>query len=417
MSPIATAKKLFGLVAIDTTPLRESRDYRWLLGAQAISSLGSSITYVVLPWQIYQLTRSSVMVGLVGVAEFVPMLVMAFVGGNLADRFDRRQLVRFADGALGLVAVLLVLNARLASPSVAAIFVLASLSAGLSALARPARDSIVPRIVVPERMSAAAAIGSLVYSVSWVGGPAVAGLIVAGFGPAIGFGIDAVSYLCSVLMVSQIKPLPPRSESAALGWSSLVEGWRYAVSRQELIGTYVIDMNAMFFGMPMALFPAMAERFGPGTVGLLYAMPAVGVGICSLTSGWTSRVHRHGRAVVLAAAGWGVAIIGFGFATSLWVALVCLALAGAADSISGIFRMTIWNQTIPDHLRGRLAGIEQVSYLSGPYLGNAEAGLVAGAFGVRASVVSGGVLCVVGSAIIGALLPRFMAYDARTHSK
>ena len=362
---------------------------------------------------MYRLTGSSTMVGLVGVAEFVPMLVMAFVGGNLADRLDRRLLVRAADATLGVVAILLMLNAMRPAPSVVAIFALASLSAGVSALARPARDSIVPRIVAPERIPAAAALGSLVYSVSWVGGPAVAGLIVAGLGPAVGFGIDAASYLGSVLMVSMIRPLPAQSATVSIGWSSLVEGWRYAASRQELIGTYVIDMNAMFFGMPMALFPAMAERFGPGTVGLLYAMPAVGVGICSLTSGWTSRVHRHGRAVVIAAAAWGIAIVGFGLATALPVALLCLALAGAADSVSGIFRMTIWNQTIPDQLRGRLAGIEQVSYLSGPYLGKAEAGLVAGAFGVRASVVSGGVLCVVGSAVIAASLPRFMAYDAR----
>ena len=413
MSPVSSVKKLFGLVAVDTTPLRESPDYRWLLGAQAISSLGSSITYVVLPWQIYQLTHSSTMVGLVGVAEFVPMLVMAFVGGTLADRFDRRSVVRAADATLGVVAAALMLNAMRPAPSVAAIFVLASVSAAVSALARPARDSIVPRIVAPERVSAAAALGSLVYSLSWVAGPAVAGLIVAGLGPSIGFGIDAASFLGSVLMVSMITPLPPRSASVPIGWASLVEGWRYAASRQELIGTYVIDMNAMFFGMPMALFPAMAEQFGAGTVGLLYAMPAVGVGICSLTSGWTSRVHRHGRAVVAAAAAWGAAIVGFGLATTLPVALGCLALAGAADAVSGIFRMTIWNQTIPDRLRGRLAGIEQVSYLSGPYLGNAEAGLVAGAFGVRASVVSGGLLCVAGSAVIAALLPRFMAYDAR----
>lgn len=413
MSPVPLLKRFLGSVAVDVSPLRASPDYRWLLSAQSISSLGSSITYVVLPWQVYQLTRSSAMVGLVGVVEFIPMLVMAFVGGTLADRFDRRLLVRLADAGLGIVALLLMGNALRAAPSVAVIFVLAALAAALSALARPARDSIVPRIVPADVMSAAAALGSLVYSLSWVAGPAAAGLLVARLGPAVGFGIDAASYLASVAMISMIRPLPPAEPGGSIGWSAMVEGWRYAISRQELIGTYVVDMNAMFFGMPMALFPAIAERFGPGTVGLLYAMPAVGVGLMSLTSGWTARVHRHGRAVLLAAAFWGLAIIGFGLATSLPVALGCLALAGAADSVSGIFRMTIWNQTIPDHLRGRLAGIEQVSYLSGPYLGNAEAGLVAGAFGVRASVVSGGVLCVVGSAVIGALLPRFYRYDAR----
>jgi MFS family permease len=413
MSPVALAKKVFGLLAVDTTPLRESPDYRFLLSAQAISSLGSAITYVVLPWQVYQLTRSSALVGLVGLVEFIPMVVMAFVGGALADRFDRRLLVRLADGGLFLVATALAINATRSVPSVRVIFGLAGVAAAFSAMARPARDSLIPRIIPADRMSAAAALGSLVYSISYVAGPALAGLIVAAAGPAVGFAIDAASYLASVVLVSLIRPIPRAGEIGTIGLGAIADGWRYAVSRQELIGTYLIDMNAMFFGMPMALFPAMAEQLGPGTVGLLYAMPAVGSGLASLTSGWTSRVSRHGRAVAIAAAAWGAGIIGFGLAPSLGIALLSLVVAGAADCVSGIFRMTIWNQTIPNALRGRLAGIEQVSYLSGPYLGNAEAGLVASAFGVRASVVSGGVLCVLGSAVISAWLPRFIGYDAR----
>lgn len=191
----------------------------------------------------------------------------------------------------------------------------------------------------------------------------------------------------------------------------MVEGLRYARSRPELIGTYLVDMAAMFFGMPMALFPAIAERFGPGSVGLLYAGPGLGALAMSFTSGWTTRVRRHGLAVAIAATGWGAAIVCFGLSNQLWAALVFLGVAGAADSISGLFRMTIWNQTIPDELRGRLAAIEQISYTSGPYLGNAEAGLVASAFGVRASVVSGGVLCVLGSVIISIWLPKFIRYE------
>jgi MFS family permease len=194
----------------------------------------------------------------------------------------------------------------------------------------------------------------------------------------------------------------------------LREGFRYARSRQELIGTYVVDFVAMVFGMPLALFPAISDRLGgPRVLGLLYTAPAVGALIASLTSRWTSRVHRHGLAVMVAATVWGVGIVAFGLSESLWPALVGLALAGGADCVSGLFRLTMWNQTIPDALRGRLAAIEMVSYMSGPLLGHVEAGAAAALFGVRASVISGGMLCVVGVLVCGALLPRFMRYDAR----
>jgi MFS family permease len=194
----------------------------------------------------------------------------------------------------------------------------------------------------------------------------------------------------------------------------VIEGLRYARSRQELLGTYLVDLNAMFFGMLMALFPAMAESFGGASVGLLYASPAVGALCASLTSVWSVKVHRHGLAVAVAAAVWGLAIIGFGFARNLWLALFCLALAGGADMLSGVFRMTIWNQTIPDHLRGRLAGIELVSYTTGPMLGNAEAGIVASLFSIRTSIVSGGILCVLGTALLALTLPAFRLYDGRS---
>jgi MFS family permease len=189
---------------------------------------------------------------------------------------------------------------------------------------------------------------------------------------------------------------------------------RYAWSRPELLGTYGVDMIAMFFGMPMALFPAFAaELGGAGVLGLLYAAPSLGSLLATATSGWTNRVHRHGLAVIWAAGCWGAAIVAFGFAPNLPLALIALAAAGAADMISGIFRSTIWNQTIPDHLRGRLAGIEQVSYSTGPLLGNLEAGVVASLAGLRASIVSGGVLCVVGVALAALALPAFRRYDAR----
>jgi len=212
-----------------------------------------------------------------------------------------------------------------------------------------------------------------------------------------------------------MRSIPPRDDAEAPTWRSIVEGFRYARSRQELIGTYVVDFVAMVFGMPLALFPALAaDRLGAAALGPLYAAPAVGALLASLTSRWTPRVHRHGFAVMVAATVWGVAIVGFGFSPSLWPALACLAIAGGADAVSGIFRMTMWNQTIPDALRGRLAGIEMVSYMSGPLLGHAEAGAVAALAGVQVSIVSGGLLCVVGVVACGLALPRFRRYDART---
>jgi MFS family permease len=209
--------------------------------------------------------------------------------------------------------------------------------------------------------------------------------------------------------------VPPLQDAEAPTWQSIVEGFRYARSRQELIGTYVVDFVAMVFGMPLALFPALAAgTLGAGALGPLYAAPAFGALVASLTSRWTPRIHRQGLAVMLAATVWGVAIVGFGLSPSLWPALVCLAIAGGADAISGIFRVTMWNQTIPDALRGRLAGIEMVSYMSGPLLGHAEAGAVAAIAGVQASIVSGGVLCVIGVVVCGLALPRFRRYDARS---
>jgi MFS family permease len=209
-------------------------------------------------------------------------------------------------------------------------------------------------------------------------------------------------------------PPPPGAERPSL--RGVVEGFRYAVGRPELVGTYGVDLIAMFFGVPVALFPAFAEEFGGAEVlGLLYAAPALGALVATVTSGWTGRIHRHGMAVVWAAMGWGLAVTAFGFAPNLALALAALALAGGADMISGIFRGTIWNTTIPDHLRGRLAGIEQVSYSAGPLLGNLESGVVAAFAGVRASIVSGGILCVVGVGLAALALPAFRAYDARDH--
>jgi MFS family permease len=406
-------RKALRAVALDVTPLRVSRDFRLLFAGQTVSFFGSMMTFVALPVQVFQLTKSSLAVGMLGVTEFVPIFVMAFVGGALADAVDRRRMALITEALLTAGTVVLILNSLLPQPRVWLLYVCAALFAALNGLQRPSLDALIPRIVPSELMPAAVALKSLSATVSMIGGPALGGLLVATAGPTAAYSIDFVTFAASLAALALIRAVPPPQGADAPSLRSIIEGLRYARSRPELLGTYLIDINAMFFGMPMALFPAIAEGFGGASVGLLYAAPAFGAMCITLTSGWTRRVQRHGLAVAFAAGCWGLAIVGFGFAPTLWVALVCLALAGASDMVSGLFRTTIWNQTIPDHLRGRLAGIEMVSYTAGPLLGNAESGIAAGLFGVRASIVSGGVLCVAGTALLSLLLPAFLRYDGR----
>ena len=400
-------------VTLDVTPLRTSRDFRLLYTGQFVSMFGSAISYVVLPVQMYQLTRSPFAVGMLGVAEFVPLLALAFLGGALADYVDRRKLIVWSEAGLAVCTAVLAANAWLPEPHAWALFATAALMAALGAIHRPALEALTPRLLPPEQMPAVAALNMVRYSFNHIIGPGLAGLIVATAGAGPAFLLDGATFVVAAVTMLLIRTVPPPTQVDRPSLKAIAESWRYARGRQELIGTYVLDIIAMFFGMPMALFPAIAEQFPGASVGWFYSMLAVGPLVVSLTSGWTGRVRRHGLAITLAVLVWGVAIVGFGLSRHLWMALLCLAVAGAADNVSGLFRMTIWNQTIPDRLRGRMASIEMLSYLTGPYLGNAEAGLVATAFGLRTSVVSGGVLCVAGAAVAVWFLPAFIRYDGR----
>jgi MFS family permease len=404
------------LATIDLGPLRRHRDFRLLFVGMGVSTFGSMITYVALPYQVYQLTGSSLAVGLMSLAELGPLLVTAFVGGALADAFDRRRLVQVAELLLAVCAGILALNSWLGEPRLWVLFVVGAAMAGLDGIQRPPLDALIPRLVDREELTAASALDSFRGNLGWVAGPAVAGVLIAVLGLPVTYLIDVATFAVSLLALGLMRAVPPPPGAERPSLRGIVDGFRYATSRPELVGTYGVDLIAMFFGMPMALFPAFAEEFGgAGALGLLYAAPSVGALIATATSGWTGRVHRHGLAVVWAAAGWGVAITALGFAPNLALALLALALAGGADMVSGIFRTTIWNTTIPDHLRGRLAGIEQVSYSAGPLLGNLESGVVAAFAGVRASIVSGGVLCVAGVALAALALPALRRYDAREH--
>ncbi len=403
---------------MDFTPLRRHRDYRLLYAAQAVSMLGSMVTYVALPYQVYALSRSSFAVGAVGFVELVPLLLTAFVGGALADAVDRRKMVLATELALAVGSAALTANAWLERPRLWPLYVAAAVMSALGGLQRPSLDSLMPRLVDRDEVPAAAALAAFRGSVGMIVGPAIAGLLIARVGVWSAFALDVASYVFSLVAVRMIRATPPPPDAEQPSLARIAQGFRYARSRQELVGTYVVDFIAMVFGMPMALFPAMAETLG-GTraLGFLYAAPAAGAFLASVTSRWTPRVHRHGLAVMLAAAVWGAAIVAFGFCDRLGPAFAFLALAGGADAVSGMFRMTMWNQTIPDELRGRLAAIEMVSYMSGPLLGHFEAGAVAALTSVRTSVVSGGALCVLGVLICGALLPRFLRYDGRRHGR
>ena len=398
---------------LDFTPLRDSREFRLLYFSQSITFFGSMMTFVALPWQVFQLTNSSFVVGMLGVVEFVAVLFMGFVGGALADYLDRRLMVRLTEALLATGSVVLIINALLPRPQVWVLFACAAFVAALTALQRPSLEALIPRIVKAEQMPTVAGLQAFRGSLAMVGGPALGGVLVVTFGPALAYSVDLVTFMGSLIALTLMQVVPPPPDADRPGIKSIIEGLRYARSRQELLGTYLVDMNAMFFGIPMALFPAIAQRYGGASVGFLYAAPAAGALVMSLMLGWTRRVHRHGLAVGIAAGCWGFAIIAFGFAGRLWLALLCLAIAGASDMISGVFRMIIWNQTIPDHLRGRLAGIELISYHTGPMLGNAESGIVASLFGIRTAVVSGGVLCVLGTGLLMLALAVFRRYGGR----
>ena len=386
---------------LDLTPLRQGRDFRLLFFGQLVSFAGSMITFVALPFQMYELTRSTLQVGVLGVCEFVPIMVVALVSGALADSVDRRRMVRLAEGGGATAAAALLVNSLMGDPQTAVLYVCAALLAGFYALLRPPLDALVPRLVPREQLKAAMALGWMRTDVGMIGGPALGGVLIAAFGLPVTYAIDVATFLVSLVLLTQMRASPPPVDADAASLRSILEGLRYARGRPELVGTYLVDINAMFFGMPRALFPALAVGYGgPAVLGLLFAAPAVGSFVAALFSGWTRQVHRHGRAVALAAAGWGVAIVAFGFADALWLALLTLAVAGGMDAISGLFRSVIWNETIPDRLRGRLAGVEMISYTSGPTLGSFEAGAVASLTSIRTSVVSGGVMCLVGTALL-----------------
>jgi hypothetical protein len=322
--------------------------------------------------------------------------------------------VQLTELGLALSSALLLANALLPEPRLAVLFVAAGATAALDGLQRPSLTAMTPRLVGEAELPAAIALSSLQSNLASVLGPAAAGGLIAGVGLPVTYGLDVLSFLLSLAVLAAMGQVPPAADADHPSLRSVLDGLRYARSRPDLLGSYAVDFLAMFFGMPRALFPALADDLGgPGVLGLLHAAPAAGALLVAATSGWTVRVHRHGRAVIVAAIGWGLAIVVVGVTDVLPVTLVALAAAGGADQVSAIFRQTMWAASVPDHLRGRLAGLEMVGYMSGPLLGNVESGVAAALLGVRGAIVSGGVLCVLGVAAVALALPALRRYDAR----
>jgi MFS family permease len=400
----------------DLTPLRTSRDFRLLYISRTVTGLGTDATEVALLVQARQLTGSTFAVGLLGAVELVPLVVFGLYGGVLADRFDRRRLSVACEGGLACCAAVLTLNALARHPAVWLLYVVTALMMAMAALQRPSLEASMPRVVQMDQLTAAAALMSMSQNASYIAGTALGGVLAAGPGPEYVYGLDTVSFVISFGFLWLVRPLPaPVAEGQPVtGVRSIAAGFALARKRQDLLGSYLADLAAMTFAYPAALFPFVAaDLHAPWAVGLMFAAPSIGALVVTVTSGWMGQVRRHGLAIAISAAVWGLLIAAFGLAPDIAVALGCLALAGAADMVSGIFRATLWNQTIPDHLRGRMAGLELLSYGIGPSAGQIRAGAVASVTSARFSIVSGGLSCVGAVGLVCLALPGFTRYRAR----
>jgi len=404
-------------ITVDLAPLRESRDFRLLFAGLLVSSLGNQLTTVAIPFQVYALTRSSLQVGLVSLAQLVPLIVGSLIGGTVGDVVDRRTLIAVTAAASCLAAAGLVLNSLAAHPSLLVIYLVSALAAGLTGFASPARNAAIPMLVSPRHLVAAYSFNQIVFQLAVIVGPLIAGLLIASAGIAWTYGIDAASFVVMALAALAMRPLPPEGGGQRAGIRSILDGFSFLRGRQVLQGVYLIDLNAMIFGMPRALFPAMAAtvfHVGPTGLGMLYAAPAIGGLLGASTTGWVESIVRRGRAVVVAVALWGVAITIFGFTSTLGVALGALAIAGWADVISAVLRNTILQSSIPDDMRSRLSSFQMAVVQGGPRLGDTEAGAVAALTSTEFSVISGGLACIVGAGVVARLLPRFWAERAGT---
>jgi MFS family permease len=414
-------------LAVDVTPLRQSRDFRMLWLGELVSTMGRQITVVALPFQVYLLTRSPLAVGMIGLVEVVPLVASTIAGGAIADRMDRRKLILVTEFGMAATSALLLVGVLVGQPHLWYLYTVAGLQAAIAGVNNPSRSAAVPSLVPREQLPAALALNQVLFTSSMIVGPAVAGLILGAFGNtrtglAWAYGTDIATFTVAIWSVIRMRPIRPKRDEAeakgASGWSEIKEGFAYLRGQRTLISTFLIDLDAMIFGMPRALFPVLALtvfNVGPRGLGLLYAAPAAGALIGALTTGWVSRVKHQGRAVLWAVAMWGAGITFFGLSGGFFpLALFFLAFAGAADVISAVFRGSILQLSVPDALRGRLSAVHIMVVTGGPRLGDAEAGIVASLVSPWFSVVSGGVACVLGVLVVARAYPELWRHQAKT---
>jgi MFS family permease len=423
VEPLATEERpswreFAARVTVDVSPLRDYPDYRRLWIGQAVTFLGTEIALVALPFQLYQLTNSTLALGLFSLTALIPLLTLTLVGGAVADAVDRRRLVLITETLQAFALGGLLVNAALPHPSVVALFALATVlmtcfSAGVGAM-----RSIPQRLLPEEVYAQAGALDSIYYGIGGIVGPALAGVLIGTAGLPVVYAIGTVSFAATVIAIWGLPAMAPHPDADRPSLHSIAQGFRFVVSQKVILGFFLVDTNAMVFGMPLALFPAIAtHHFGDAhLVGYMYSAPAAGALVAGLGSGWVASVRRQGTVVVAAASLWGVAITAFAYAHQFWLALVLLALAGFADQVSAIFRNAMLLALTPDRLLGRVRGIEFMQVASAPSVGNLEAGVVANATSIRFSVASGGILCIAGTLISAALFPALLRYDAKRHA-
>ena len=404
----------FAAALVDISPLRESPAYRAMWLGQLISLLGSNMRLVAVAWQVFELTGSTIAVGMVGLVEVVPLITVSIVGGTFVDTSDRKRLIAVCQVALMICSALLAVLSLTGTITLFWIYVLTGVASAFNAIDRPARSSILPHVIPEGKMTSAMALRQVLFQTTTIVGPAIGGLLVAAISVGWVYLIDAVSFTAALFILRWIPPIPIAGEIKEGRWSAIKEGLSFATRTPVLLSIFVIDLVAMIFGMPRAVFPALAKdtfHMGAEGVGILYAAPAVGALLGALTTGWVSGVRRQGLAVILAVTAWGAAIALAGLSLfSLVLTLVFLALAGAADVVSAVFRGTILLEKTPDALLGRVNALNIMVVTGGPRLGDVEAGLVAGAVGAPASVVVGGLACLVGAGVVAAGFPSLRRY-------
>lgn len=404
-------------LAVDVTPLRASRDFRRIWTGLLVSEVGYQFTLVATYVQVFRLTGSAAAVGLIGLTGLLALVVGTLVGGTFLDAYDRRKLLIASQAGFMLAPAILLAGTLAGNPPVWIVYGAVAIIAAVSAIDGPTRSAMTPRLVGRDLVTSAQALNQVIWNGTGLVGPALAGIVIAKLGLAWAYAIDLVTYVAMLVAVLGVRPMPPEhQQSQAAGWAAVREGFAFLRGRRVLQSTFAIDIVAMVFGMPRALFPILAAtqfHRGEAVVGLLFAAPAVGALLGAATMGWIGGVRHQGRAVIWAVVLWGAGITAFGLVgANLWLGLFFLAFAGAADVISAVFRSTILQLTVPDALRGRLSGIHILVVTGGPRLGDLEAGLVAQAFSPTVSVVSGGLLCMAGAGLLAWLVPAFRRYHA-----